>query len=251
MPVSLAPLYTWRTALCTSGLEPTSRHVGLTLSLYMNERGGSAFPGAVRLAADTGLTERTVRDHLAKLVGVGWLEILTRGGGRKNANEYAARFPETGNTERGSGNLDAAKGEADDAKPGSTFPPSIQERSTTSPSRRKRRPSREYEVTDDQNVYALAHGLNVTDERDGWLDWCEANGRTYDSITKGFSTWLRNAVKFGRGGRVVATLEELAEPTTPIEPPSCPLDLCGGSGFVDVPGEKAARPCRCRRMART
>ena len=41
---SLSPLFTWRSALADSDLEPPTRHVGLAISLYMNERGGSAFP---------------------------------------------------------------------------------------------------------------------------------------------------------------------------------------------------------------
>jgi hypothetical protein len=248
--VSLAPLFTWRTAISTSDLEPTTRHVALALSLYMNERGGSAFPGAARLAKDTGLSERTVRDHLGLLVRRGWLEILRDGGGRARANEYAARFPETGNTERGSGNLDAANPAADDAKPGSSFPPTLQEHSKTSPGkRRKRRPTRQYEWTVQQEQYANEHGLVLNTEVDAWLDWCEANGKTYENVTAGFSTWLRQAVRFGRGGTPVATLEQLAEPAPKPEPRTCPLDLCGGSGFVDIPGTKKAAPCRCRTMA--
>lgn len=248
--MSLAPLYTWRTALCTSELEPTTRHVGLTLSLYMNERGGSAFPGAVRLAGDTGLTDRTVRDHLTKLVTGGWLEILARGGGRNRANEYAARFPETGNTERGSGNDGAPNGEADDAKSGSTFTPSIQEHSTTSPGkRRKRRPSRDFEPTTEHREYADAHGLELDDERAGWLDWCDANGKTYDTVNAGFSTWLRQAVRFGRGGPPKATLDDLAEPAPKPETKTCPLGLCKGRGYVDVAGKNdTVVVCRCRTM---
>ena len=244
--MSLAPLYTWRTAICTSGLDPTTRHVGLTLSLYMNERGGSAFPGALRLAGDTGLTERTVRDHLRSLVESGWLEILTPGGGRKRANEYAARFPETGNTERGSGNTSAVNRESDDAKPGKRFPPSLQELPKKSPmKRRKRRPLRSFMPSAEHEKYAAEHGLALADELEGWLDWCEANGKTYESMNAGFATWLRQAVRFGRGGQPVATLETLAAPALPKV---CPLGQCGGTGFVDVPGTKTAVACRCRRM---
>ena len=92
----LAPLFTWRSAICESDLPPTARHVAATLSFYMNERGGSAYPGAVRLAHDTGLSERTVRSALALLVERGWL-VLAKEGGRKGerrqANEYVAAVP--------------------------------------------------------------------------------------------------------------------------------------------------------------
>lgn len=96
MTTRILPLLTWRAALCDSSLAPPTRLVGLTLSLYMNERGGSAHPGAERLAHDTGLSERTVREHLSQLVAGGWL-VLTEPGGlkgsRRRANEYEAVIP--------------------------------------------------------------------------------------------------------------------------------------------------------------
>lgn len=93
---TLAPLFTWRSAICESDLAPTTRHVALTLSLYMNERGGSAHPGAPRLADDTGLHVSTIRAELGKLLDGGWLALVQRGGlkgERRVANAYEARFP--------------------------------------------------------------------------------------------------------------------------------------------------------------
>jgi hypothetical protein len=93
----MKPLFTWRSALCDSDLPPITRFVGLVLSLHMNERGGSAFPGATRLSEETGLSERTVRLHLGILVGKGWLRQVERGGLRgetRRANLYSATFPE-------------------------------------------------------------------------------------------------------------------------------------------------------------
>lgn len=92
----LLPLLTWRSAICDSGLPSTTRHVALTLSLYMNERGGSAHPGAVALAHDTGLSERSVRGHLADLTAGGWLTLVEQGGlkgDRRVANSYQAAIP--------------------------------------------------------------------------------------------------------------------------------------------------------------
>jgi len=94
---SIAPLFTWRSAVVTSELTPTQRHVALTLSLYMNERGGSAFPGAGRLAGDCGLHVSTVRRALADLTELGWLQLVSRGGKRgvsRKANEYVATRPQ-------------------------------------------------------------------------------------------------------------------------------------------------------------
>ena len=96
MSDTVQPLFTWRSAICDSQLAPTTRHVAVTLSLYMNERGASAFPGARRLAHDSGLGERTIREHLGILVEQGWLGIVEKGGLKgeeRRANHYEARTP--------------------------------------------------------------------------------------------------------------------------------------------------------------
>lgn len=94
---TLSPLFTWRGAICDSILLPsTTRLVALVVSLHMNERGGSAFPGAALLASETGLSERAVRDHLKLLVDEGWLHLVERGGlrgERRRANAYQATIP--------------------------------------------------------------------------------------------------------------------------------------------------------------
>ena len=94
--ITLAPLFTWRSAVCDSDLPPTARHVALTLALYMNERGASAYPGATRLSADTALHEDTVRRQLNLLVSSGWLICTQRGGlkgKRRTANVYVGVIP--------------------------------------------------------------------------------------------------------------------------------------------------------------
>ena len=96
----LAPVITWRTTLVTSVDCPTCKLVGLVLSLYMNERGGSAFPSVPTLAGDCSLTDRAVRKHLNEHLHVqGWLTLIERGGvkgQRKRANEWQASTPELG-----------------------------------------------------------------------------------------------------------------------------------------------------------
>jgi hypothetical protein len=109
-------------------------------------------------------------------------------------------------------------------------------------------PPSDFEPTDAHRAYAAEHGLNLPGEVERWLTDCEAKGRTYKSINAGFTTWLHHAVDFGRGGKPVATLEQLAEPA-PLrvlddQRKPCPLGACDGSGFVDVAG--GARACRCR-----
>lgn len=89
----LSPLFTWRSAIVESKLEPTARLVALTLSLHMNERGGSCFPSVATLASETGLNEKSVRRHVHALADGGWL-VLTAGGGRGRSNTYSAMIPE-------------------------------------------------------------------------------------------------------------------------------------------------------------
>jgi hypothetical protein len=91
--VGASRVFAWRRAICTSDLPPTARHVALTLSLYMNGQGGSAFPGAPRLAKETGLSVRAVRQQLRGLSRGGWLCVDSRGGGRGHATEYVAALP--------------------------------------------------------------------------------------------------------------------------------------------------------------
>lgn len=94
---TLAPVITWRTTLVTSVDCSTCKLVGLVLSLYMNERGGSAFPSVPTLAHDCSLSERSVRQHLNEhLHAQGWLTLIERGGlaGKaRRANEWQASTP--------------------------------------------------------------------------------------------------------------------------------------------------------------
>lgn len=90
--VELKPLFTWRSAIADSDLEPKSRHVALTISLHMNERGGSCFPSLETLAGETGLNKRQVSDGIKDLETSGYLKV-TRGGGRGKPNRYEAIIP--------------------------------------------------------------------------------------------------------------------------------------------------------------
>lgn len=92
----IAPLLTWRGSVCESDLQPTTRHVALTLSLHMSERGDSAFPGPTLLSHETGLSLRCVKEHLGILVEKGWLVVVERGGIKgdtRRANKYRAAIP--------------------------------------------------------------------------------------------------------------------------------------------------------------
>lgn len=124
---SLSPLFTWRSAICDSDLSPTQRHVALTLSLHMNERGGSCFPTHDQLKDETGLGRSTVITALKALEDAGWLNRQPGGGRRKGGNgqatEYAATVPlldgsetvqETDKNRPAAGNNRPAAGHQDD-----------------------------------------------------------------------------------------------------------------------------------------
>lgn len=116
------PLFSWRQAILESDLPPTTRHVLLTLSCYMNDVGQSCFPSTARLARETGLTKRTVITHLHKSRELGWITIGLHGFGGQNwrSHEYALRVPEGGETrsprQKKGGESVSKGGESDDKK---------------------------------------------------------------------------------------------------------------------------------------
>lgn len=87
--------YSWRAAILKSNLAPTTRHVLLTLSCYINDVGQSAYPSIATLAKNTGLSERAVITHLQTAKEKGFLSIGKHGfAGRRWAhNEYFPRLP--------------------------------------------------------------------------------------------------------------------------------------------------------------
>lgn len=91
---SLSPLFTWRTSIKNSDLIARDKHVALTLSLYMNEAGDSAFPSLELLAADCSRSKSTISEALAELEQSGWLVKVKHGGGRGHRNHYEASVPE-------------------------------------------------------------------------------------------------------------------------------------------------------------
>jgi hypothetical protein len=93
-------VFDWQRAILNSDLPPPARHVALTLSTYMDGKGGSAFPGAKNLAHDTGQCERGVRGNLGLLVARGWLVVVEHGGLKgeeRRSNRYQAIFPPVDN----------------------------------------------------------------------------------------------------------------------------------------------------------
>lgn len=59
----------------------------------------------------------------------------------------------------------------------------------------KRRPTDSFELDDTIRAWAAEKtpGLDLEREREAWLLWCEAEGRTYANPRAGFQTWCRRS----------------------------------------------------------
>lgn len=251
------PLFTWRSAVCESDLAPTTRHVALTLSLYMSERGDSARPGAPTLARDTGLSVRAVREHLAELERRGWLRLVERGGlkgERKKANEYRAVVPDpvlpvTG--EAASPVQDGAPmGDPDDTDGSSSCTPIHQDLSKKSPGARKRAtpPPESFDVDADLRAWAAQRAPDVLDlERhtERFLDHHRARGSTMRDWRAAWRTWMGKEQQYlerdGRTPRRSPAPAPALDPPAGAQPPE--LERCGDCGQlagIDCHGHEEA-----------
>ncbi len=187
----ILPLLTWRSAICDSGLPPTTRHVALTLSLWMNERAASAFPSVPTLVTATGLSERAVRSHLHDLVNAGWLKLVKASAGQRRGNEYEASTPaRPAPAPAAPLHLTTVTGASDDAEGCTSCSQSLQDLSTNSGGGARKRASRPgtripeiFEVTHSMAEWA---GTNCPD-----VDWTLAT-KTFVAHWKAAS---RDAVK--------------------------------------------------------
>lgn len=87
--------WSWRHAVLKSDLPPTTRHVLLTISCFMNDVGGGCYPTQEQLAEASGLTDRAVRKHIDAAVEAGWLVKREHGfrGQKWRNHEYEAAWP--------------------------------------------------------------------------------------------------------------------------------------------------------------
>lgn len=88
--------WTWRHAIAQSDLAATTKHVLLTISLYMNEMGQGCYPTQEDLAKATSLSERAVRKHIELAEAAGWLIRREHGfrGQKWRNHEYEPRWPD-------------------------------------------------------------------------------------------------------------------------------------------------------------
>lgn len=93
--------WSWRHAVVASDISGDCKHLLITLSLYMNEMGGSCFPTIETLMANTGRGKTWVHKYLNEAVKTGWIERASvarktsKGDNRGwRRNEYVAIWPE-------------------------------------------------------------------------------------------------------------------------------------------------------------
>lgn len=95
-PVSDCGRYDWERLVRRIDVNPSVKLVALTVATYADRSGGNIFPGVQRLAAVTGLTDKTVRAGLKRLRELGLLD-RTREGSRRGrqglADEYQLAYP--------------------------------------------------------------------------------------------------------------------------------------------------------------
>lgn len=83
----------WRNAIRASPLDRTAKLVALMLSTYFGAHELTAWPGRKRLAADCGLSVRSVEQAVKRVEAAGLLKVVRSLGGRRS-NLYAACLPE-------------------------------------------------------------------------------------------------------------------------------------------------------------
>lgn len=94
---TIYPVLTWRAAVASEHgpSSPLARHILLTLSVHMNEKGGSCFPSISLLVKETGLSRPSLVKHLKLAVDEEWLIVKKHGYKGQNwaRNDYQAAIP--------------------------------------------------------------------------------------------------------------------------------------------------------------
>src|SRR3990167_2974712 len=90
------PVLSWRGFILKSKLQPTTKHVLLTLACHMNDAGESCYPSIQMLCDETGLSKQTLITHLRIAVESGWIctSKLGLAGQRWARKEYWITWPE-------------------------------------------------------------------------------------------------------------------------------------------------------------
>jgi len=226
---SQAKLFQWRKMIASeSGPQPTTRHILLTLSIHMNEAGGSCYPSIRTLAGETGLSTRTICTHLEAAERGGWISRRMRQpgneGGRSGQgwrrHQYSLSFPEkvlkevqrvssegveTDSTRKAKGVEPLSKGvEPNDIK----VLKEVQLRSSSRSSKRSSGPQKHktplpqnYKPTDRHIDYAKSKGIPENQIEDLFEGFCIHHrkvGSKFVDWYAAWQTWVRNEIKFAR-----------------------------------------------------
>lgn len=96
-PLHASGRYDWERIVRRYPLPPVPKLVAFVLATYADQDGSRIYPGVARLAAVTGLSQRSVKSALGVLRGVGLINRIVSGGhrgARAFADEYALTIPE-------------------------------------------------------------------------------------------------------------------------------------------------------------
>lgn len=87
--------FSWQQAILKSSLEPTTKHVCLTIGVHMAGDGSGCFPSYNLIAEESGLGRRTVIDHVQKAVDAGYMTLhhRERDNGSSTSNLYQPTMP--------------------------------------------------------------------------------------------------------------------------------------------------------------
>jgi hypothetical protein len=60
----------------------------------------------------------------------------------------------------------------------------------------------DFAIDDSMRLWAdeKCPSVNLESETEHWIDWAKANGKTFKDHKAAWRTWMRNSVKFRRGG---------------------------------------------------
>jgi hypothetical protein len=86
------PLFEWRTALRESELRPALKHLGLAMSLYVDQNAPNCYASAATLARDTSMNVGAVHRLRGELTELGWLECLRKGGSKRGEKRETSSF---------------------------------------------------------------------------------------------------------------------------------------------------------------
>jgi len=109
---TIPPFFSWRSAFMDADLAAPTKHVLHVISTYMNSHGQGAFPTIETIAKKSGLSVRTVKNHIPLAISSGWLAKSKHGfkGAKWANNHYEISFPIVEERGAASSERGAAKG---------------------------------------------------------------------------------------------------------------------------------------------